>query len=105
MYTGTSADCASGTCVLKPRTALKCRVLFLQNLCLDQRSWQSSNLMLLCMFRSLKEALLLFGRYQLIIFFLRDQIGSECSCGVGSFRETCCSKELVLYVISSFTWF
>lgn len=38
-----------------------------------------------------------FPRYQLII--LRKQIDSECSYGVGSLRETCCSKELACCVV------
>lgn len=88
MYTGIPGDCTPVTCVLKPQITLKCGVLFLQNLCLGHRTWQSSNLMLLCMFHSLKEAFLLFSRYQLLIFFSREQIDSECSYGVGSFRET-----------------
>lgn len=60
--------------------------------------------MLQCMFHSLKEAFLLFSRYQLIIFFLRKQIDLECSYGVDSFRDVTARILLVvLYVIPSFT--
>lgn len=99
MYTGISVDCTPVTCVPRPQITLKCGVLFLQNSCSGQWNWQSSNLMLLCMLHSWKEAFLLFSRYQLIILFLRKQIGPECSYGFWLIRNLL----VVLCVISSFT--